>query len=166
MQTRRKMKGRARRALLSIALGIVPTLCATTIPGQAAGTRQAPERPCIFDHVSLRTTPGECQPRALSYPKSVKGVVRRAIYDSALVYGIPYRILLRIARCESGLNPGATDGMHFGLYQFLPDTFSRGAAEMQSMTGITAGSYWRPLDSAYVAGFLFAVGQSPRWECQ
>jgi Transglycosylase SLT domain len=92
--------------------------------------------------------------------------VRRAIYDSSLIFGMPYSVLLNLARCESALNPRATDGVHYGLFQFLPSTFREGSGSMRSMTGITAANYWRPLDSAYVAGYLFATGHSPRWQCE
>jgi soluble lytic murein transglycosylase-like protein len=74
--------------------------------------------------------------------------------------------LLRIARCESALNPRAVNGDHFGLFQFRPSTFRSGAVDMLAATGISTHSYWNARDSAYVAGFLFAVGQSPDWTCQ
>jgi hypothetical protein len=116
--------------------------------------------------MTLRTAPGTCRPRAKAYPKQVTGRVRQSIYDSALTFGIPYTILLKIAQCESALDPRASDGVHFGLFQFLPDTFDEGSANLRVMTGITTVNFWRPLDSSYVAGFLFATGQSPRWQCE
>lgn len=121
---------------------------------------------CIFDQQMLRTKTGMCRPHAVAYPSTVRGRVRKAIYDSALVFGVPYSILLKIARCESGLNPGASDGMHLGLFQFLPDTFRRGAQGMKRNTGITAGTPWNPRDASYVAGYLFATGHAPSWSCE
>ena len=79
--------------------------------------------------------------------------------------GVPYPILLRIARCESGLNPRASYSGHYGLFQFLPDTFRGGAQGMRTETGIAAHSYWNPADSSYVAGYLFAIGKAPSWGC-
>ena len=79
---------------------------------------------------------------------------------------MPYPVLLRIARCESGLNPRAAYGDHLGLFQFIPPTFVGGARSMRSNTGISARSVWNPLDASYVAGYLFAVGESPRWTCR
>ena len=116
--------------------------------------------------MTLWTPSGTCRPKARSYPPKVTGAVRRSIYDSALVFGVPYPILLRIARCESNLNPRASSGSYFGLFQFAPDTFHRGAKQMRSQTGIRARSYWNPRDASYVAGFLFAVGEAPRWGCE
>jgi hypothetical protein len=96
----------------------------------------------------------------------VRGTVRRSIYDGALTFGIPYSVLLKIARCESRLNPYADDGAHVGLFQFLPATFARAARSLKSQTGIRASDYWNPLDATYVAGFLFAMGQSQQWSCE
>jgi hypothetical protein len=91
--------------------------------------------------------------------------VERSIYDGALTFGIPYSVMLKVARCESRLDPRADDGVHVGLYQFLPSTFASGARKLRRSTGIAAGSYWNPLDATYVAGFLFATGQSQQWSC-
>jgi hypothetical protein len=52
-----------------------------------------------------------------------------------------------------------------GLFQFLPSTFKYGARLLKRATGITVSNYWNPLDSTYVAGYLFATGQSQQWSC-
>src|SRR5919108_4335971 len=161
------MEGSARKALSA---GLLALLLGMALEG-AAGTGVAEghaqqKSACIFDHVMLRTPPGQCRPRARSYPRKVVGKVRRSIYDAALTFGVPYEVLLRIAACESGLNPQANSPGYYGLFQFAPDTFLRGTRQMRRDTGITASSYWKPLDASYVAGFLFAVGESPRWSCQ
>ena len=159
------MEGSARAALsaglLALSLGMAMDVAAGTAEGH---TQQ--KSACIFDHMMLRTAPGQCRPRARSYPRAVVGRVRRSIYDAALTFGVPYEVLLRIAQCESGLNPRAGSYGYYGLFQFAPDTFRRGARQMRRDTGISASSYWKPLDASYVAGFLFAVGESPRWSCQ
>ena len=92
--------------------------------------------------------------------------MQHSIYDSSLVFGIPYAVLLNIAKCESSLNPRASNGSHFGLFQFAPTTFRRAAARLQTTTGLAAKSYWNPLDSSYVAGFMFATGDAQRWSCE
>lgn len=159
------MEGRTRRALLLLVLASTGLTAAWQQPaGAAARVRRA--NACIFDRTGMKTAPGECRPRARAYPPSVKGKVKRAVYDGALTFGIPYTVLLAIARCESGLRPRAAFGGHFGLYQFLPDTFKSGAAGLRRETGITAHSYWNPLDASYVAGYLFATGQSGEWSCE
>jgi hypothetical protein len=114
----------------------------------------------------MRTAPGECRPRARSYPRSITGSVKRAVYDGALTFGIPYKIMLKLAECESNLKPRAASGGHFGLYQFLPQTFAAGAAGLKKDTGIEVHSYWNALDASYVAGYLFATGLSGDWSCE
>jgi hypothetical protein len=148
-------------------------LCAALwFPVDSGGTAAARAKPhdqspriCVFDRMSLHSAPGTCRPQATSYPPNVTGSVKRAIYDSAMTFGVPYQVLLEIAKCESSLNPNARDGKHYGLFQFLPSTFREGQRAMQTMTGIQAHTYWNPLDASYVAGFLFAVGKANRWAC-
>jgi len=160
-----EMEGSAARALSALALGLLAALPLFTSTARAeSGSGHA--RDCVFDHQALRTAPGTCRPHAIAYPSSVRGKVQHAIYDSALIFGVPYRILLKIARCESGLNPRADSGVYHGLFQFLPETFRRGAAMMRHDTGIVAHSIWKPWDSSSVAGYLFAVGQAPSWSCE
>lgn len=160
------MKGRESRILCCLALAQALVVGLQPAPLVQADRGAEQGQTCIFDRVSLRTTPGTCRPRAVAYPPSVKGRVRRAIYDGAVIFGIPYSVLLKIAQCESGLNPRATNGPHFGLFQFLPDTFRQGARSLRHETGIVAHSYWNPRDASYVAGYLFAIGKAPSWACE
>ena len=133
---------------------------------QAARTHSGQGSACIFDHMMLRSPNTVCRPQARAYPTSVKGSVQRSIYDSSLVFGIPFQVLLDLARCESSLNPRASNGSHFGLFQFAPSTFRLGASRLRSTTGVTARTYWNPLDSAYVAGYMFATGAATSWSCE
>lgn len=155
--------GREAAGVLLVALTIVIASGPTGTGHAYAG--QPRVAACIFDHASLRTSHGTCRPRARSYPAGVKGSVQRSIYDGALTFGIPYTVLLRVARCESDLDPHAEDGQYMGLFQFLPATFRKGARELRGQTGIRARSYWNPLDAAYVAGYLFVMGQAQEWTC-
>jgi hypothetical protein len=161
-----------RRACCALLLGALLAVLGPSFGGaewnaaHAAGERAQQASTCIFDHLSLRTAPHTCRPRAKSYPANVTSRVERAIYDSALTFGIPYEILLAIGRCESGLNPHASNGRRFGLFQFAPATFRRAVALLRAQTGIVAHSYWNALDSSYAAGFLFATGASLSWTCE
>lgn len=150
-------------ALLSAAL-VFPIAAGRPVEAQAKRHNKSPHI-CAYDHTSLHSPAGTCRPRALVYPRDVKGRVKRAIYDSAMTFGVPYDVLLGIAQCESSLNPRAQDGKHYGLFQFLPSTFQGGQRAMRDMTGIQAHTLWNPLDASYVAGFLFAVGKADRWAC-
>ncbi len=155
--------GRDAAGVLLVALTV---LCASAWAGTGrAQTGQPRVAACIFDRASLHTSRGTCRPRARSYPAGVKTSVRRSIYDGALTFGIPYSVMLQVARCESNLDPHADDGLHMGLFQFLPSTFKQGAKALRGQTGIRARSYWNPLDAAYVAGYMFVNGQAEEWGC-
>lgn len=161
------MERRALRSLLAALWLSALAASADRPPGAARAQGQAKSNAtCIFDHMALRSSSHACRPRAKAYPSGVTGRVRKAIYDASLTFGMPYTVLLQIASCESGLNPRATNGNHYGLFQFVPDTFKRAARQLRATTGIAARSYWNPLDSAYVAGFMFVTGQSRRWACE
>lgn len=155
------------RALLTAC--IVTSLCLADGAANsvlAARARLGQNSACIFDHMMLRSPTTMCRPRAKAYPSSVKGAVQRSIYDSALTFGIPYEVLLNIAKCESSLNPRASNGTHFGLFQFAPATFREASVRLHSSTGVAAKSVWNALDSSYVAGFMFATGDAKRWSCE
>jgi Transglycosylase SLT domain len=148
---------------------IVASLALTWGPSrraQAARARSGQRAACIFDHMMLRSPTTKCRPHARAYPSTVKGRVQRSIYDSALTFGIPFSVLLNIAKCESSLNPRAVHGEHYGLFQFVPATFREAASRLRANTGVTVKSFWNPLDSAYVAGFMFVTGDSRRWSCE
>ncbi|GAC1511652.1 MAG: hypothetical protein NVS2B16_13360 [Chloroflexota bacterium] len=158
-----------RRILLWLIVPVLPLFALVHIDvarGKVPRLDSQPPHHCIFDQQALRTKANTCRPRARTYPSTVRGIVRRAIYDSALTFGIPYNILLQIARCESALNPHATNGTHFGLFQFAPETFHQGSHGMKHDTGIVARSYWNAHDASYVAGYLFAIGRAPNWTCE
>lgn len=141
-----------------------PLIGGGTASAQAKSHNRRPHI-CVYDRMSLHSAPGTCRPEATTYPPNVTGSVKRAIYDSAMTFGVPYEVLLGIAQCESSLNPRARNGQHYGLFQFLPSTFRGGQRAMRAMTGIQAHTFWNPLDASYVAGFLFAVGKADRWAC-
>lgn len=158
------MEGQSLRVLLVPVLVVAAVAASQGGPvAVAARTGRGPS--CIYDHQSLRTATGICRPHARSYPPGVTGKVKRAIYDSSLLFSVPYGLLLQIAECESGLNPRAAYAGHYGLFQFLPATFSSGASQLRLNTGVKAKSYWNPLDAAYVAGYLFVAGQINQWSC-
>jgi soluble lytic murein transglycosylase-like protein len=160
------MKVKALWALPFVALAVVSGLGPRGItPSVAAGLSASQAQACVYDHLTLRTGPGTCRPRAKAYPEYIKSRVQKAIYDSALTFGIPYGTLLSIARCESGLNPRADSGTHFGLYQFAPATFQRAVRGLRKDTGVEARTYWNSLDASYAAGYMFVTGQASSWAC-
>jgi len=80
------------------------------------------------------------------------------IRTAASTYGANGDQMVRVARCESGLNPRAYDPYSgaSGLFQFMPGTFY----------GHGGHDIWDPTDQSNVAAKMFAQGQSSAWTCQ
>jgi hypothetical protein len=82
------------------------------------------------------------------------------IYEAADNYGQSREDMLRVARCESGLDPGAVGGggAYHGLYQFVPSTFA----------GTPYGQYdiYDPWANANAAGWMWSEGKKSDWVCQ
>jgi hypothetical protein len=67
--------------------------------------------------------------------------------------------MLRVARCESRLNPYAVGfGVHYGLFQFLPSTFSSTPYARRPITS----AKW----NALAAGWMWRHGRRREWACQ
>jgi hypothetical protein len=82
------------------------------------------------------------------------------IYEAADNYGQSREDMLRVARCESGLNPSAVGGggTYHGLFQFVPSTFA----------GTPYGEYdiYDPWANANAAGWMWSEGNKGNWVCQ
>lgn len=82
------------------------------------------------------------------------------IYEAANNYGQSGDDMVRVARCESGLNPHAVGGggAYHGLFQFVPSTFA----------GTPYGQYdiYDPWANANAAGWMWSEGQKSAWVCQ
>ena len=82
------------------------------------------------------------------------------IYDVAYFYGLDGGDLLRVARCESNLDPKNVTPPHSasGLFQFLPGTWNT--------TPYADRSVFDPEANAYAAGWMWSVGRRSEWVCQ
>jgi hypothetical protein len=81
--------------------------------------------------------------------------IRRA----ALHWRVPTSLLVRKARCESGLRPWARNPSGAsGLFQFIPSTFAS--------TPYAGRSLWSAKWSALAAGYMHAVGRGGEWTCR
>ena len=90
------------------------------------------------------------------------GSATDAIAQAAARWGVSYSWLLRVASCESGLNPGAHNPSGAsGLFQFMPGTYFLYASQI----GETR-SYWDSYGSANVAGYMFSRGLAYQWSCR
>lgn len=80
------------------------------------------------------------------------------IRAAAARYGASGDQMVRVAMCESGLNPraySASSGAS-GLFQFMPGTFY----------GHGGKNIWDPYDQSNVAAQMFAQGQASAWTCR
>ncbi len=82
------------------------------------------------------------------------------IYEAADRYNQPREDMLRVARCESGLDPNAINvgGDTHGLFQFLPSTFAS--------TPYAEYDIYDPWANANAAGWMWSEGRRNEWVCQ
>jgi hypothetical protein len=92
-----------------------------------------------------------------SAPPPAAGTIQAIIQQAAATYGVSYPWMLKIAQCESGLNPHAYNpaGPYYGLYQFLMSTFkANGGTDI-----------WDPVQQANITANMLAHGQAHQWGC-
>lgn len=87
-----------------------------------------------------------------------RGQVRSCILRAAYTHHQPYGDLLRVAYCESTLNPRATNGTHLGLFQFLPSTWAT--------TRYARRDPWSAKWNALAAAWMWRVGRRGEWACR
>ncbi len=95
----------------------------------------------------------------LTYPPDRQGIVD-IIYAAADRYGQPREDMLRVAMCESSLNPNnvnASSGAS-GLFQFMPSTWRTTPYADQNIFDATA--------NANAAAWMWSVGRRGEWSCQ
>jgi uncharacterized protein YraI len=82
------------------------------------------------------------------------------IYAAADRYGQPRADMLRVARCESVLDPNAVNPYSnaSGLFQFLPSTWAT--------TPYANENIFDPVANANAAGWMWSVGRRNEWVCQ
>ncbi|HET9015919.1 MAG TPA: SH3 domain-containing protein [Thermomicrobiaceae bacterium] len=93
-------------------------------------------------------------------PSAAGGSIVAIITAAATRYGQSSTDMLRVATCESSLNPAAvnpTSGT-MGLFQFLPSTWASTPYAGDSPTNAWA--------SANAAAWMWSVGRRGAWACQ
>ncbi len=83
------------------------------------------------------------------------------IYAAADRYGQSREDMLRVARCESGLNPRAVGPAPYyasGLFQFLRSTWAS--------TPYANEDIFDPVANANAAGWMWSAGRRNEWVCQ
>ncbi len=103
-------------------------------------------------------------PVASSGSVNIEDIVRQA----ARAHGVDEGYLVRIAKCESGLNPNAVNygynenGYPSGLFQHLSGYWPARAAKY----GYAGASVFDPVANANVTAQMFRDGLSRLWECK
>ena len=82
------------------------------------------------------------------------------ISAAAKKYGQSERAMVRVARCESTLNPCALNrsGPYYGLFQFLKSTWKT--------TPYGDRDIYDPEAQALAAGWMWSEGRKNEWACQ
>ncbi len=88
------------------------------------------------------------------------GDIAQIISDAAARYGQDPQAMLRVATCESNLDPNAINGPGdtHGLFQFLPGTFAG--------TPYAGSSIYDPYANANAAAWMWSEGRRGEWVCQ
>jgi soluble lytic murein transglycosylase-like protein len=130
--------------------------------GNADSAVAADTAPVMPGSVADQPAPAEGAPsqeRAAPSP-----ILATLIQDAASRRGLDGERLLRIARCESELNPQAVnahDGS-LGVFQFQPSTWREAAPKV----GYDGVSPFDPAANVEVAAYLMARGEYWRWTCR
>jgi hypothetical protein len=101
--------------------------------------------------------PTTAAPVVPAAPPPAPGTIEAIIQAAADANGVSYPWMLKIARCESGLNPHAYNpsGPYYGLFQFLQSTFrANGGTDI-----------WDPVQQANITARMLAHGQAHQWGC-
>lgn len=126
----------------------VPSPVATPAPTPVAPAPPAPPKPVVKPVAYVRP--------AVVVPAS-KAQIAAMIRAAAARYGANGDQMVRVAMCESGLNPYARNASGAsGLFQFKPATFY----------GNGGHNIWDPADQSDVAARMFARGQASQWTCR
>jgi hypothetical protein len=94
--------------------------------------------------------------------------IEQIVRNAAIRYGVNPDYLVKIARCESGLNPTSVNhgynenGYPSGLFQHLSGYWPARAAKY----GYAGASVFDPEAQANVTAGMFRDGSSGLWECK
>jgi hypothetical protein len=126
-------------------------------PVGAAPAEPAPVEPAPSETSPEPVTGGTYGPGGAGYSEQQ---IVEIIYEAADNHGQSRDDMLRVARCESGLDPHAVGGggAYHGLYQFVPSSFA----------GTPYGQYdiYDPWANSNAAAWMWSEGQKSSWVCQ
>ena len=109
------------------------------------------------DAASAPATGGSYGPGGAGYSEQQ---IIEIIEEAAHNHGQSSADMLRVARCESGLDPYAVGGggAYHGLFQFVPNTFAN--------TPYGEYDIYDAWANANAAGWMWSQGQKSAWVCQ
>lgn len=102
-------------------------------------------------------------------PDGQRVAVEHVIREAAAEMGADPELMVRIARCESGLRPDAKNrsSSASGLYQFLDTTWARQEYRLvdrgYATEPLTPADVWNPIAAARVAANVVAEGGLSWW---
>lgn len=98
--------------------------------------------------------------RALARRRYSERQIERIIEDAAQRYNQPRAAMLRVARCESNLDPYAVNraGPYYGLFQFLKSTWKT--------TPYKNDDIFDPRANARAAAWMWKQGRRNEWACR
>lgn len=143
------------------------TVPATTVPKlettiqKTTTTLQKPVKQAPKNTTTIPKSETTAPKSETTIQKPVSGGVESVIRSAAAEFGVSGDRMVRVARCESTLNPNAKNGKFGGLFQFSDTTFNWFA----SMSGL-GGSKWNASDASRMASWAFANGYASHWECK
>ncbi|MGI8422550.1 MAG: transglycosylase SLT domain-containing protein [Chloroflexota bacterium] len=137
-------------ALLTLWLAALPGIAAADGTDDGAGDELAVE---VAEPVSF----------TLDVAGAERVQIRALITSVAQRYGVDEGQMLRIAECESRLNPRVTgrDGAA-GVFQVIPTTWTWASGRI----GLAGASPYDPVANAEVAGWLLANVGASQWVCR
>lgn len=129
---------------------------------QATRLRVQIKRERTAHAAQLRRLSGQLVRERKSSRKALKSVrnsdsASRAIRLAAIAHGVSESRLRSVARCESTLNPYATNGRYVGLFQF--------GAPLWNQTPYRKFSRTDPYAASQAAAWAFARGWASHWSC-
>lgn len=106
------------------------------------------------------TPPGDTALTNPGVPAEGEEAIIAIIQQAAAAYGQNPDDMIRVARCESSLNPRAVDpaGLYHGLFQFVPSTFAG--------TPYGGQDIYDPWANAHAAAWMWSEGRKSEWVCQ
>lgn len=160
----------SRRAVLG---GLVAALIAAVVPGDGGAGRYKDARKKRRGETRNRREKDEKEKRSKNKKKKDKQNTSKDckvkhsekevldfIAKAAKKYGQSNNAMVRVARCESSLNPCAYNksGPYYGLFQFLKSTWKT--------TPYKDKSIYDPEAQALATGWMWKQGRKNEWACQ